>query len=111
MHTGGAVSQQHVLWTRLLAHCAGSRWGGDDDDNDEDNDGNSSRVAAAAAAAAAAKRAAAERNAAIARQLKEQLTAILLEVTDRMFGARHLAASSDAVLPALPGYPCAHVCV
>ncbi len=104
MHTGGAVSQQHVLWMRLLAHCAGSRWGGDDDDNDED-------VATAAAAAAAAKRAAAERNAAIARQLKEQLTAILLEVTDRMFGARHLAASSDAVLPALPGYPCAHVCV
>lgn len=63
----------------LCICLSGSRWAGlaakDSSDEEEDD------PAAARAAAAAA-----ERQAAVTRQLKEQLTAILLEVTDKMFG-------------------------
>jgi hypothetical protein len=59
---------------------AGSRWAGlaDRDSSDEEDDPAAAKARAAAAAA--------ERQAAVTRQLKEQLTAILLEVTDKMFG-------------------------
>lgn len=74
----------------LLAFMlAGSRWAGlADKDSSEDEE----------ADAAAAARAAAQRTEAIKRQLKEQLTAILLEVTDRMFGAWKLLNSGCIIV-------------
>jgi hypothetical protein len=64
----------------LLSSPAGSRWAGiADKDSSEDEDDPAAAKARAAAAAA-------ERQKAVTRQLKEQLTAILLEVTDKMFG-------------------------
>lgn len=64
--------------------CVGSRWAGlADKDSSEDDEEDE----------AAAARAAAARTEAIKRQLKEQLTAILLEVTDRMFGKRCISSN------------------
>lgn len=56
-------------------------------------------------AAAAAARAAAERNEAVKRQLKEQLTAILLEVTDKMFGACSSVSKGSEALSTSCGSP------
>ena len=64
----------------ISTSSVGSRWAGlADKDSSEDDEED----------AAAAARAAAARAEAIKRQLREQLTAILLEVTDKMFGEQH----------------------
>jgi hypothetical protein len=79
---GTTAASFHTSRVQSVLHAlpAGSRWAGlaDKDSSDEEDDPAAAKARAAAAAA--------ERQAAVTRQLKEQLTAILLEVTDKMFG-------------------------
>eukprot|EP00775_Hariotina_reticulata_P010514 gene10514-10673_t len=79
------------------AGAPGSRWGdlGDKEESSDEEDEEVARKRAEAAAAA--------RNAAIARQLKEQLTHILLEVTDKMFGGSWppIRAAAVGTLPCM----------